>query len=486
MNCEQAQGLISAWVDRQLAPADQTELEQHLAACAECRRIAESVRDLHADLTRAFASPRAAAARTAEQVIVAMQTAATPVSPTAPLTAKPRWPNWISLALAMAIGFLLAVLVLSPWKSRQAAGDRHETSNDRSVVIPTPPAAAPVARLVVATGPDGVEYNDRTRKAWQPVAQLAQFQCPSEGSVRTSDKVRCELVTSEGCVVRMNSGTEIVFRAPGQVELKHGEIWCRSTPQASLEVLPASSAAVVKHTVPAKAPSLWSCTASDAACLLSVNKSGDAVRVTVVTGMVSIKDRNENVQLAPSQTAVITGERIDREQWSDGLLAASWMQPLLMRKGHADRDLAERVDDLLARTGEAKQPELYETEIRSLGEYSVLPLLRYVESPRSDSNPRRRQAAMRIISDLAPAWAIGDLVGLLKHPDADVRVFAATALQRLTQETQGASNVTWRGTPAQRQPAAAAWQTWWSKNSDRYPSYFDAPRLPVEKVDRRK
>jgi hypothetical protein len=219
---------------------------------------------------------------------------------------------------------------------------------------------------------------------------------------------------------------------------------------------------------------------------LSVNKSGDAVRVTVVTGMVSIKDRNENVQLAPSQTAVITGERIDREQWSDGLLAASWMQPLLMRKGHADRDLAERVDDLLARTGEAKQPELYETEIRSLGEYSVLPLLRYVESPRSDSNPRRRQAAMRIISDLAPAWAIGDLVGLLKHPDADVRVFAATALQRLTQETQGASNVTWRGTPAQRQPAAAAWQTWWSKNSDRYPSYFDAPRLPVEKVDRRK
>jgi hypothetical protein len=482
MICKQAQDLMSAWIDGQLEPADQAELEQHLAACAECRAIAESVRDLHADLTRAFALPRAAAARTAEQVIVAMQIAATPASP----TGRPHWPNWISLALAMAIGFLLAVLVLAPWKSRQAAGDRHVTSNDGSVVIPSSPDAAPVARLVVATGPDGVEYNDRTRKAWQPVAQLTQFQCPSEGSVRTNDKVRCELVTSEGCVVRMNCGTEIVFRSAGQVEIKRGEIWCRSTPQASLEVLPSASAAVVKHSLPAQAPSVWSCTATDAACLLSVNKAGDAVRVTVVTGNVSVKDRNESVQLSPSQTAVITGERIDREQWSDGLLAASWMQPLLIRKGHGDRDLAERVDDLLARIGDSKQPELYETEIRSLGEYSVLPLMRYVESRRSDSNPRRRQAAMRIISDLAPAWAIGDLVGLLKHPDADVRVFAATALQRLTQETQGASNETWRGTPAQRQSAAAAWQTWWTANRDRYPSYFDAPRLPLEKVDRRK
>jgi len=123
----------------------------------------------------------------------------------------------------------------------------------------------------------------------------------------------------------------------------------------------------------------------------------------------------------------------------------------------------------LARVGETKQPELYETEIRSLGEYSVLPLLRYVESPRSDSNPRRREAAMRIISDLAPAWAIGDLIGLLKHSDADVRSLAAAALIRLTQQTQGVTTDKWRGAPADWQPAAAAWQSWWNKNSDRFP-----------------
>src|SRR5207302_4453386 len=155
-------------------------------------------------------------------------------------------------------------------------------------------------------------------------------------------------------------------------------------------------------------------------------------------------------------------------------------QPLLIRKGHADRELAERVDDLLARNGDSKQSELYEAEIRSLGEYAVLPLLRYVESPRSLSDGERRLVAMRIVSDLAPPWAIGDLIGLLMHSDADVRFLSAAALERLTNQTQGVPTETWRGNPPEWEPAAAAWQSWWSKNSGRYPMQFDASLHAVQ------
>jgi hypothetical protein len=276
----------------------------------------------------------------------------------------------------------------------------------------------------------------------------------------------------------MNCGTEIVFHSAGCVELKRGEIWCRSTPQAPLEVLPSLPPTVVEHRVPSGASSGWSCTASDATCLLCVTESGNKVRVTAAAGNISVKARHENLQLEPSETATITRERIDRDRSSDRLLAASWMQPLLIRKGHADRELAERVEDLLARIGDSERSELYEAEIRSLGEYGVLPLLRYVESPPARSDGERRLVAMRIVSDLAPPWAIGDLVGLLKHPDADVRFLSAAAMQRLTRQTQGVPPEAWRGNPTEWEAGLAAWQTWWSKNRDRYPLRFDASGLP--------
>jgi hypothetical protein len=478
MNCEEARVQIGAWVDRQLEPAEATGLEKHLATCAICRGEAESLRMLHAELVRTFAAPRAAAARVAlaacppvfERRPARKDTGGPRGYPAA--SATQRWPNLFSLALAMAIGFLLAVLVFRPWKSPMMAPNGVGTSPN-PYVENVPSGATPalpdpsIARLVVATRSKGVECIGRDRKDWKPVAEIAKFQCPSDGGVRTDDKARCELVTSEGCVVRMNSGTEIIVHSPARIELRRGEIWCRSTAAAPLEVVPYLSSAVIKQGS-AGAP-VFSCVASDAACFLRIEKTGDKVSVTAETGKVDIKAHDKSLELAASESAIITGEQVRRDDSSDQLLNSSWMQPLLIRKGHANRELAERVDDLLARVGETKQPELYETEIRSLGEYSVLPLLRYVESPRSDSNPRRREAAMRIISDLAPAWAIGDLIGLLKHSDADVRSLAAAALIRLTQQTQGVTTDKWRGAPADWQPAAAAWQSWWNKNSDRFP-----------------
>jgi DNA-binding XRE family transcriptional regulator len=139
----------------------------------------------------------------------------------------------------------------------------------------------------------------------------------------------------------------------------------------------------------------------------------------------------------------------------------------------------ERVEELLARIGKSKVSNLYEAEIRSLGEYGVLPLLRYMASPRSRSDVERRLVAMRIISDLAPTWAIGELIVLLKDANADVRFLSARALERLTSQTQGYPPEKWRGATAELEPAVAAWQTWWSRNRTRYPTSFGETPPPI-------
>lgn len=481
MDCNQSRDLFSAWVDRQLDSAQRARLEEHLQECLECQAAAERTREVHADLVRAFESPRMAAARVAEQVMAAIPEMTTPDQ----LPKKASLPQWVSLGLAMALGFLLAVILFRPWSSQREAAGIVQTPRDGFVEMPAIPAATiqaatiqGVARMVDATDSAGVEFTDLIGADWKSVANLPQFHCPSEGSVRTNDNASCEMITAEGSIVRMNSGTEVVFHSAGCVELKRGEIWCRSTPEAPLEVVPALSSKVAQNAVPAGAAPAMSCTASDATCLMSVTESGNKVLVTAAAGNIAVKARNESLNLVPRETATITREGIDRERSSDRLLTTSWMQPLLVRKGHGDGELAARVDDLLAQIGPSEQSALYEVEIRTLGEYAVLPLLHYLKSPRSNSDNERRLVAMRMVSDLAPPWAIGDLIDLLEHPDADVRFLAATALRRLTTQTQGVPLELWRGKQAEWEPAAAAWHAWWIRNRDRYPTHFDGSQRP--------
>src|SRR6185369_10016764 len=112
--------------------------------------------------------------------------------------------------------------------------------------------------------------------------------------VRTRDNARCELETTEGCVVRMNGGAEIVFHSAGRIELKRGEIWCRSTAGSPLEVLPSLSGTTVARTAPGMLPAM-SCTASDATCVMSVSEAGDTALVTAAAGNISVKTRDASL-----------------------------------------------------------------------------------------------------------------------------------------------------------------------------------------------
>jgi anti-sigma factor RsiW len=86
VNCERCEELISARLDRELAPQESQDLEAHLAACPECRRAAKEYRFLTGELESAFE---------AEPLRFS------PATP--PQTASPRSVRWLSLAVAASL-----------------------------------------------------------------------------------------------------------------------------------------------------------------------------------------------------------------------------------------------------------------------------------------------------------------------------------------------------------------------------------------------
>jgi hypothetical protein len=152
----------------------------------------------------------------------------------------------------------------------------------------------------------------------------------------------------------------------------------------------------------------------------------------------------------------------------DPLLASTWIHPLLALKGHGDDDLQRRVNEMLVEVGRTKLSHLYEQEIRSLGDYSVLPLLRFVQSPISREQPEQRATALRILADIAPTWTIPELIDLLSDADGTARMHAAQALQRLTTLSFECDAQTWRAGGEFCSQAIEQWRVWWAENKARF------------------
>jgi hypothetical protein len=89
--------------------------------------------------------------------------------------------------------------------------------------------------------------------------------------------------------------------------------------------------------------------------------------------------------------------------------------------------------------------------------------------------------AMRIVADLAPSWAVGDLIPLLSDSDEEIRYQSAAALRRLTGQSQGREPGAWRKPWADCTPTFASWQTWWQNNRQRYPIPEFTKSVPIAK-----
>lgn len=457
MDCQQIQADFSAALDGELDATARAAVDQHLAHCPACREAWQNLQTLDAQIREATGPARLRAADIADAVTGQVR----PVTLSRKLPhSRPR--TALIATAAMAFGFLLAVLLL---QFAGAPRDGARDGNNRPVMAELPPAPPPPAVIRIATGP--LEYSNAaaTPAVWNPVPTPDGFSCEPGASLRTPPDVVCELETANGSTVRMNAGTEICFQSAVDLELSQGEIWCRTPEAAALKVT------AVEPGAPPTGLFSTTCGPSGPAICVFTCPTDAHPRITAAAGDVELKTSGTTERLEEGATVELRdGTVAQLSAFTDSALSQRWMHPLLVRKGPADPELFSRVDSLLAQVGHAKVSYLFERDLRSLGEYGALPLLRYVQSPKSQSEPGKREVAAEILADVAPAWMIPEMIVLLEDDAPNVRVHAAVALARLTDETHGVEPESWNEIGPEQMAALARWQEWWAAEKSAYPA----------------
>jgi len=502
-SCLDIQSHLSAWFDGELTDDLKEVVDTHLVDCSECGQVAESLRNLDAKFANSATIWNEAAARIAVNVLDAVakrpgddlrpaSVAHTkPRHNTRPDTLAERTPvpeerisnefrshssrppafqkgRVLSPLVAAVAGFLLAWLIFAP-SSREVA--RNDQTQPHVEVLVETPAPAPVkpslARFVASTG--SVEVRQSSQAEWSEVCDLNSFRCPSGTEVRTPAGVCCELETGDRCTIRLNEATELAIRSPHEIELRSGQVWCSATSSAELQVVAATFPRTKSNVNPPNANpfACWTCPANGS--LISEVDSVGNCRVQCANGDVHVSLGETKQRLKQGEIARFDNGRLRIESHhADALLMTTWMQPLLVLKGHENPELGDRVNRLLANLGRSKLEHLYEDEIRGLGEFATLPLLRFVQSEASHQTPDQRLRAMLIFTDIAPSWLVGDLIGLLADREPQVRVQAALALERLTRQSQGRAPMQWSAPLPELQESLNQWHRWWERNSQRY------------------
>jgi ferric-dicitrate binding protein FerR (iron transport regulator) len=432
MDPEWIEELINAAVDGEVDAADEAALADSVANDAESRALETSVRRQDALLRQAFAPGRLAAESLAERVIGSL----------APAAAAPRvsqWWSWLTLLLAAAAGFLVAVILFKPW---QKPG---ELALDRSGI----PAAPPIAHLTVATGPVHVARAD----------QHSPFLCPSGGpiesgaNVSTGPQARCEFSTVDGSAVRLDADTKVKFDRPRAISMEQGELW----------------SCVTRSTEPfAVKSSQGTVTSNEGKFDLSCKPGETLLKVVEGTAQLSAPAGDRTIS-AGHEIRIRNGAISDERAVEDLIFTTRWLHDLLALKGPGNPELQVRYQQMFAQIGAAKLGYIYEREIRAMGDASVLPLVYFLKDSTHDADQARRVVAARLLADLSAPRAIPELISLLSDGNGEVRFFIAQALARLTGETQGRTPNAWRTDPLEScETTHRDWQAWWQANKERY------------------
>jgi len=115
-------GLLLRWLDGELAGAERTRVEAHLAHCPDCAGEARAFRALFAGLADLPATPVAPPALLADRIVAAVA-----ADRTARAARRPRWLEIAGAAYSGSAAALLAAGVAvfaSPWREPLAAGAR--------------------------------------------------------------------------------------------------------------------------------------------------------------------------------------------------------------------------------------------------------------------------------------------------------------------------------------------------------------------------
>ncbi len=459
MECNDIQQQLCEWIDGTLDEPLAITLREHLTACEICRSEEQQLADVHSELTTIFAVERDRAGEIAERVLQEFSASPTRAG-SQELARRDFHHRWLSgtavgYLLSAVAGFLMAtVWFQSPQPSREDIAIT-PLADDPLVVN-----VSPAAQLVHATG--NVSYRPPTEDAWTSISpdDMSMFACPAEGGVRTEAGVLCELETSTGSLVRLNESSEVTLLSDDHLELVRGQVWCRASRNRTLKVITASGG----H--PDRLPSeQWVLTCPTNTESLTSCKPSEPLKVVATAGTVDVQLNGTEHHLPPGTICSVSDGEVKLWQSSHEMLTAErWMQPLLTLSGHGNPELTRRVDALLARIGRSKLSYLDEQDLRSLGEYGAVPLLKFMTAKESANAPSRRRLAMKILADTAPVWMVPDLIGLLEDNDPEVRHHTAHGLARLTGETQGLSPEDWKADRETWATGLNQWQTWWQQN----------------------
>lgn len=399
---------------------------EHVGSCASCRTRFEALRALDRELEAAFAPER--------RDVSARVIAALP---------RPRRSAWPWVPFAAAAGFLVSMLLFRREPDPRVPRLEEKIRALEARVKPLPSPSRPTARLDVATGAVEVRRDGET---WAALATGATI--PPGSWIRTTEQSKCSFVCDDGSEVRVNSDSEVRFVSARQVTLERGRIYTNVAPAADRFEVRTEQA-----TIEALGTTLD---------ISHVTKEKKITTVAVLEGSARVAGST----VATGQMCqVIDGQAQAPARAGDLVMMTRWVHELLRLRGRDDAELEKRVNQLLAQIGKTKMEELYDHEIRALGDHCALPLTRYLQSPESRKDSYQRRRAARILADIASPPSVPDFVAFLGDSDGEVRACAARGLSRLTGETLGYSEDYWRQ-DAGWTNGCGAWGDWLKRHQD--------------------
>ncbi len=445
MNCETVARMLNAALDEELNALERAEMDLHLSECESCRERWVDLRGLNNILKLALKPPSAnlvierVMERIASQFDGSVRSASRSQSSSAvrgsvsmpvggPQRPTPLDDTDFAEGQSSSRGGhrIPAPLVGS---RRQALGPMMllvcTLAIVAGVVFQIPEATPAVAEMTMATGP--IDIMRLNAREWTVVDGSSRIPLPAHARIRTREKSLCEIRTTSDALVRLNHETELVLHRSEQIELVSGELWCRTPAITGLEIsterISRQSSRETVFTCPSSSETQWQTTVDQELRCLAVSSSPVELKVN---------PPRANCTVQPGESLTFkAGSSPTEAGTSDPLRATSWQLPLLVLRNPQDRELRQRLTQLLANVGQSKISYLYEDQIRQLGPAGTRPLLAFVRSADSLQQPELRYAAMRIIADLAPASSRADLEHLLKDDDSVVRRFSQQALHRL-------------------------------------------------------
>ncbi len=438
MNCETIKTRLNAFLDGELPEREREEVSAHLQDCTNCRTVADDLRSLDERLQREFQPWRGQVAALEQRVLKELpQVIPAKVSSwTAPI-----WRSGLLAISAAAAGFLFAWFLLSrPQPVHQPAG-AGEMARDAS-------QKEPQIQLTVATGAVEVKQGGQ----WQAMPTGGLVGCGQ--SIRTPARGCCEFRTPDGSEVRLNNDTEVVFETNRKVRLEKGQLW--STVAQAKEQFQVVAALT---------------TVTALGTQFDLIHRPDQMILTVLEGKTRVEKQGKTVEVPSGFQFLAAGTDLpapSRRHDFELFQATNWVHEILVLKGRSNPELVRRIDDIFAGIGETKMGYLVEEEIRVLGDHTVIPLTRYLQSERSKGQPEKRHRAARLLADLAQPRSIGDMIPLLIDDDPVVRGHIASGLKRLTGQELGYSTNTWRAANVEScQKMQSSWQQWWQANQFR-------------------